>query len=186
MNGTTMSATRLSGKRGNGRSGVMARGCRLTDNGRPVLQSILFHKTTVIQTEIVVQQILKPAMTPQSLSAKTTGVRLRRSLPSANFPRFKMPFGSRARFQRNCLRVAPGRKADTAPPCRTTESGAPSTVSARTGDFQRILPRRCSALRGQCADAPRGAARRVWWLTACKKLNITFAGHARSRRRQGH
>ena len=41
-------------------------------------------------------------MTPQSLSAKIATVRLRRSLPPANFPGFRMPFGSRARFQRNC------------------------------------------------------------------------------------
>jgi hypothetical protein len=36
----------------------------LTDNGRPVLQSILFHKMTVRQTKIVVQHFLTPSMTP--------------------------------------------------------------------------------------------------------------------------
>src|ERR1039458_4033226 len=39
------------------------------------------------------------------------------------------------------------------PSCSTVESGAPISESARTGNFLRTLPKRSSALRGQCADA---------------------------------
>jgi hypothetical protein len=44
----------------------------IDDNGRLVMQPILFHEMSVSWTGIAVQHILMPFMTPQSLAANTT------------------------------------------------------------------------------------------------------------------
>jgi hypothetical protein len=163
--------------------------CGLTDNGWPVLQSILFHKMTVRQTEIVVQQILTPSMTPQSLSAKTATVRLRRSLPSTNFTGFRMSFGSRARFQQNCLRVAPGASAHCprfllASPKGGEGRGRHEVLRLKSPlhepDIGRDIALRCprprSSGRNYCAAerGADGAARRPYPVQGFKARNFVF------------
>ena len=50
--------------------------CGLTNNVRRLVQPILFHEMSVSWTEIAVQHILMPFMTPQSVSTKSAGTAL--------------------------------------------------------------------------------------------------------------
>ena len=130
----------LSSNNGNTYGRNLRMSSRSTDNGRPVLQPILFHKTTVIQTKIVVQHILTSSMTP---------------VASAHCPRLEF----RLQAVRGIHHVLPRKR------------GTPNETPAYFGGSARMRT---------------WTPRRVWLLTICKKLNITFASHARSRRWQGH
>jgi hypothetical protein len=54
----------------------------LTDNGRRKVQPILFHEMSLSRTQLVIQQIIAPFMSPEPVPAKGAPAPLDKMLPN--------------------------------------------------------------------------------------------------------